>query len=148
MTDDEPLSAPLYGAAFAIALKRFWSKYATFTGRASRSEWWWAALAYFVVAGVFEILLSVSGSASKSIGPDGIPTYGLGFWVVDTVWFLWVAATLIPGLALFSRRLHDSNLSAWFLLLVLVPFAGWIALLVLAALDSKPDGQRFEKRTQ
>lgn len=50
------LSAPLYGASFPQAVSRFFRKYATFSGRASRSEYWWWVLANTLVAVGFNLL--------------------------------------------------------------------------------------------
>jgi uncharacterized membrane protein YhaH (DUF805 family) len=55
------------------------------------------------------------------------------FWLLDLVFVL---ATFIPGLALAFRRLHDTNKSAWFLLVALIPLVGFIILLVFYFLDS------------
>src|SRR6185312_8282818 len=47
-----PLDQPLYGASFGQAIKRFFTKYATFSGRASRSEYWWVQLFNFIIVAV------------------------------------------------------------------------------------------------
>ena len=52
-----PSDRPLYGAGFGQAVRRFWSKYATFSGRASRSEFWWWQLANLLVAVVLAVIV-------------------------------------------------------------------------------------------
>lgn len=91
-----PLDQPYYGCPFPEAFIRFWKKYATFKGRASRSEFWWFMLANVIIA----FMLSAIANA------------------VDQLSFLpalWALATFIPTLALATRRLHDTNKSGWWL---------------------------------
>ena len=87
------------------------STYAQFSGRASRSEYWWFVLASFLVimaAGVFDI---AAGSSA----------------VVTILAYLFL---IIPGIALSVRRLHDTNRSGWYLLLNLVPLIGSILIFI------------------
>ena len=89
--------------------------YATFSGRASRSEYWWFHLALglsFVLVIVPPILI-------------GILIYGVI-----------VLGSIIPSVAVSARRLHDSNKSGWHQLLGFVPILGPVALIVLYALPS------------
>ncbi|MDJ0358596.1 DUF805 domain-containing protein [Paenarthrobacter sp. PH39-S1] len=140
----EPLWAPLYGASLPDAVKRFWKKYVVFSGRASRSEYWWWALVSAVVVLVLEIIGAAAGGAGATVAADGTSVPGPGFGVAAAIIGLWGLATIIPGLALLSRRLHDGNFSAWFILLGLVPFLGAIALLVMTLMPSNPQGRRFD----
>lgn len=128
-----PLELPYYGAPPVDAIKRFWMKYAVFSGRASRSEYWWWALASAIVSGI----LNAAGSTAN--GNTGTST------ALGGLWFL---ATVVPSLAVGARRLHDANLSAWFLLLALIPVLGWIALFVFMIMPPNPAGQRFDRPTQ
>lgn len=91
-----PLDQPYYGCPFPEAFIRFWKKYATFKGRASRSEFWWFMLADVIIT----FMLSAIANA------------------VDQLSFLpalWVLATFVPSIALATRRLHDTNKSGWWL---------------------------------
>ncbi|MEA5455953.1 DUF805 domain-containing protein [Sinomonas sp. JGH33] len=125
-----PLWLPYYGAPPLEAVKRFWTKYVVFSGRASRSEYWWWFLISALVSGIINAAGSTGGgSTSTSSALDG----------------LWFLATVVPSLALGARRLHDVNLSAWLLLLALIPVLGWIALVVLMILPPSPLGQRFDR---
>lgn len=78
---------------FVESIKTCFGKYATFTGRATRSEYWWWVLLNFVLS------------------------------FIPVVNFIWGLATLIPSLAVGARRLHDIGKSGWFQLLALVPIA-------------------------
>jgi uncharacterized membrane protein YhaH (DUF805 family) len=136
-----PLDQPLYGASFGEAIRRFFKKYADFTGRASRSEFWWWYLFAIIIGAVYGILLSTLGTAGN--GGSGLGPFG---WVLVVLYSLWGLAILVPSLALIWRRLHDANLAGPFLFLGFIPFVGWIILLVFYLLPSKPEGARFDRR--
>ena len=73
-----PLSQPLYGATLGQAVKRYFTKYATTSGRASRSEYWWATLAVGLVNLVFAILLVVShGISANTDGTFNFTPFGV-----------------------------------------------------------------------
>lgn len=91
--------------------------YATFDGRATRSEYW-----YFVL---FNTIISIALSIIDEIATGGI----LGI--------IYCLAVLIPFIAVATRRLHDINKSGWWQLIVLIPLIGVIVLLVFFCTDSK-----------
>ncbi|WP_245635854.1 DUF805 domain-containing protein [Herbiconiux solani] len=138
-----PLDAPYYDAPFGAAVSRFWKKYATFTGRAGRAEFWWWWLVNLLVNIVFNILAFATGGYGMQMDQT-YATPSAGAVVVFILWGLWALATIIPNLALFARRLHDVNLPAWWILIGLVPVGG-IVLLVMAALTPNPAGARFDR---
>jgi len=143
-TSATPLSAPLYGATFGQAISRFFKKYATFSGRASRSEFWWFFLFNFIVAGVLNGIAAAAGAAGATFSDLGVYQPGPAYWLVAIPYWLWLLATFVPWLALSWRRLHDTNKSGGFWFLGLIPFVGPIIVLVLMALDSDPAGARFD----
>ena len=84
-------------------------KYADFTGRASRPEFWWYVLALVVAFIVVGILERIGGVAHM-------------FWYTwGPLTLLLRLATIVPSLAVTARRLHDTNRSGWWVLLPLVP---------------------------
>lgn len=97
---------------FSDSISTCFSKYATFDGRASRSEYWWWFLFTFLVSGA-------TGMVS------------------DTLSGLFSLAVLLPSLAVGARRLHDTDRSGWLLLLWLIPIVGWIILIVWAVQEPK-----------
>lgn len=99
---------------FTESISTCFSKYATFDGTASRSEYWWFFL-FLVLTG---LVLSMAS---------------------DTVAAIFNLATIIPSLAAGARRLHDTDRSGWWQLLLLIPIIGWIAVIVLLAQESKPN---------
>ncbi|NML48464.1 DUF805 domain-containing protein [Ramlibacter sp. G-1-2-2] len=98
---------------FIDAVKACFGKYATFSGRAGKAEFWWFALFQFIV-------LLVLGMFSNLL-------YGLAS-----------LALLLPALAVGTRRLHDIGKSGWFQLIWLVPFVGWILLIYWLVQPSGP----------
>ena len=93
-------------------------QYATFSGRASRPEYWWFQLALWVSIFVAFILLAF------------IPVIGILIYIVV------VFGSIIPNVAVSARRLHDTNKSGWYQLLGFVPILGPVALIVLYAQPS------------
>lgn len=138
-----PLSAPYYGASLGTAFSRFWRKYATFSGRASRSEFWWWYLVTIVIEAIFFIIGTVAGGI---YGPtvNGVLTLGPGYWIYLTLSIIYGLAVIVPTLALIWRRLHDTNRSGGFYFLGLIPFVGGIIVLVLFLLPPNPAGARFD----
>ncbi|MEE6167724.1 MULTISPECIES: DUF805 domain-containing protein [unclassified Mycolicibacterium] len=133
-TDPRDLTWPLYGATFGQSVSRFFRSYANFSGRASRSEYWWAQLALAVAA-----LLCVAFVAAS--GDDG----ALGrMSLVPVVVFTLVC--LVPAWALLVRRLHDADLSGWMSLLTLLPYIGFLLQIIFGILRPKPLGERFDRR--
>ena len=94
-------------------------KYAVFSGRARRKEYWMFVLFNLIFAIAAMILDNVLGLAIKDIG------YG-------PIYLLYALATLIPGIAVSVRRLHDIGKSGWYILVGLIPCVGGIILLVFA----------------
>jgi uncharacterized membrane protein YhaH (DUF805 family) len=134
-----PLSAPLPGATIGQAVTRFFKKYATFSGRASRSEYWWWVLVNFIVTGVLTGLAYTGTSFTE----EGMVTGPL-YWVFIVLSSAWGLAVIIPTLALIWRRLHDTNRPGGWFFLVFIPLVGGIILLVFVLLPSDPAGARFD----
>lgn len=103
-------------------------KYAVFSGRARRKEYWMFVLMNGVIGLVIAIIQQLLNLSNE---------FGVG--VLSSVYSLLV---LIPGIAVTVRRLHDTNRSAWWLLLALIPLAN-IAVFIFLILDSKDEGNRF-----
>jgi uncharacterized membrane protein YhaH (DUF805 family) len=145
---EPPLWAPYYGASIGVAFSRFWKKYATFSGRASRSEFWWWYLISVIFAIVFEIVFVSVGAASTVVDSStGSVTFSPAYWIILAVLWIVSLAILVPTLAISWRRLHDTNRSGGYYFLGLIPFAGGIILIVLLASASDPGGARFDVPT-
>jgi uncharacterized membrane protein YhaH (DUF805 family) len=112
---------------FSTAVRSVLRQYATFSGRARRSEYWWFFL-FTVVVSILTTVIDalVWGTKVEDNGPTTIIT---------------TVALLLPTLAVSVRRLHDVDHSGWFLLFGLVPIVGWIILLVVTVKDSGTDNR-------
>jgi uncharacterized membrane protein YhaH (DUF805 family) len=140
-----PLSQPLYGATFGQAIARFFTKYATFSGRASRSEYWWFFLFNAIIGLVVYVLILTVGMTGVRIdSATGAVAFGAGYWVITSIAGVWGLATLVPHLAVVWRRLHDTNRSGAFYFLAFIPIVGGIILIVLLASGTDPAGARFD----
>lgn len=110
--------------SFTDAVKIYFNKYATFSGRARRSEYWWAYL-FVCVASI------IIARIDTGVGAGGILS-----WIFSV-------AIIIPSLAVGVRRLHDIGRSGWWLLLNLIPVVGTIILIIWFCKDSAPDGNQY-----
>ena len=128
-----PMSLPQYGSSFPTAIRRGFRKFASFSGRSSRSEFWWWAL---LVSALWLVLGSALVFAWSSTVDQGFVVLVAGTAVV--------VACLLPTLAVAVRRLHDTGRSGWFLLIALVPVLGWLVVLVLLASSTTPAAVRFD----
>lgn len=133
-----PLSEPLYGTTPGPAWSRLWRKYGTFRGRASRSEFWWACL---VLAVIHAIVVAV---AYVVAGIEAQPAGIMGATAIYLLLGLWGLVVLIPSLAVAARRLHDADLSAAWLFVLLLPVVGAIVLIFLLIRESRPTGAHFD----
>ena len=142
---EPPLEWAWYGIGFGAAIKRFFKKYATFSGRASRGEYWWVTLFNFLVTAVLYafVLPGTIAAATAASSAGGAPQLGAGYYVGNGLLSLWGLATLVPSIAVAVRRLHDTGRSGWFYLLGLIPLVGPIILIVFFASATKPEAERY-----
>tara|TARA_A100001391_G_scaffold168882_1_gene129515 strand:+ start:12794 stop:13249 length:456 start_codon:yes stop_codon:yes gene_type:complete len=128
-------------------------KYAQFSGRARRKEFWMFALLNVIVYAVILGLMFLTSGTSNFVvvdSADVFAVYSAMFSGVGWLLAVWGAAVFIPSLAVTVRRLHDRDMSGWwylgFLVVSLIPFIGFIAsiaLLVLLVLPGTPGPNRF-----
>src|SRR5262245_39613230 len=109
------------------AVSSVFHQYAKFDGRASRSEYWWYALA--LIVGSWAVLF-ILAALSRDSGP--------ALAVFSVAWLL----LIIPTLAVWVRRLHDVGRSGWWWLIGFIPFGG-LVLLVFTLLDSEAGPNRW-----
>ena len=106
---------------FLVALK----KYATFSGRAQRAEYWYFFLFYILTFIGLSFIHGITGTFSEEAG-------------IGLLGGLYSLAILIPSLAVGVRRLHDTGRSGWWLLVGIIPLIGAIVLLIFFVQDSVP----------
>lgn len=117
--------------SFGQAVSSVFSKYATFSGRARRSEFWYWVLFVFLLSAV----AAVADSVLKTTFAEGSP-YG---WISAVVGL----ALLIPGIAVTVRRLHDTDRSGWWYLLTFVCGIGALIVLVFCFIDGTPGPNKY-----
>jgi uncharacterized membrane protein YhaH (DUF805 family) len=103
------------------AVRSVLSQYATFSGRARRSEYWFWVLATFlvsIVAGIIDVIIGM-----------------------QILQYVVILATIVPNLAVGARRLHDIGKSGWWQLIGIIPIVGWIIVIVWFATDSQADNE-------
>ena len=105
-------------------------KYAVFSGRARRKEYWMFFLFNIIFAIAAIILDNVIGTAIGGVG------YGL-------IYFLYLLAVILPGIAVAVRRLHDIGKSGGWLFIALIPLIGGIWLLVLMCTEGTPGENEY-----
>ena len=102
--------------SFGEAVKTCFSKYVDFSGRAPRSEFWWFVL-FVIIVSVVALLIGLN------------TLFGL--------------AMLLPSIAVTVRRLHDTDRSGWWYLLVFVPLLGIIILIIFCVMKGTEGQNRF-----
>jgi uncharacterized membrane protein YhaH (DUF805 family) len=111
-------------------------KYAQFSGRARRSEYWLFTLFIILVEIVYLVLVSVAGGGTSG------NMNGLGM-ALTGLYGLFILGVIIPSLAVGFRRLHDTDRSAWWLLIALLPFIGGLVLLVFNVLPGTTGANKY-----
>ena len=91
------------------------SKYVDFQGRAKRPEYWWWVLFVVIVSVILRILAGIM--------------FGMDSGAGGLLSGLFSLATLLPGLAVSVRRLHDTDRSGWWLLIGFIPVIGALVLI-------------------
>ena len=128
--------------SFGESVRTCINKYATFDGRASRSEFWWFYLFYVLVSMVSYIPVIIVGVLAGS-GDSGFVTVIWGFFMI--FWAVFILGLIIPLLAVGCRRLHDRGQSGWLQLLLFVPCGG-IVLLVFWVMEGTPGDNAYGPR--
>jgi uncharacterized membrane protein YhaH (DUF805 family) len=133
--------------SFGEAVRTVYRNYARFDGRATRPEYWWYTLFYFlVVIGAWFIVLVFVGTGSFTYD-NAYPYYHYAPSPLFSLSLLAIGifglVNLLPGLAVAVRRLHDSDKSGWWILIAFIPYVGVIVLIVLLALPSTVGFNRF-----
>lgn len=112
------IQPPVTSMGLIEAVKTCFMKYATFTGRARRSEYWYFVLFY----GIVYILLSAFSQSSEFMA---------------LAYILWPLGAFLPSLAVCIRRLHDTGKGWKFIFWTLVPIYGQIKIIIELAKDSE-----------
>ena len=115
-------------------------RYAEFSGRSRRMEYWMFQLFLFLVYVAVFALMMVSvggGMMTAATNPNAILAAGGAMMMIGGIYFLFVLAVIIPSIAVTVRRLHDTNRTGWW---VLAPLAGYVLAFVGAAIGGSLGG--------
>ena len=135
---------------FTEAIKHVFSNYATFQGRASRSEFWWFYLFMIIANSIISIPYTIGLATSANTmtvneatgqvtsgGLSGLAIFGIVLLVI------WLLATIIPLIAVSVRRLHDTDRSGGWWWLNFLCCIGGIILIIFYVQPSTPGPNRF-----
>jgi uncharacterized membrane protein YhaH (DUF805 family) len=126
------LAAANRQVSFGEALPLFFKNFANFQGRSSRGAYWWLVL--------INILIGLGlGLIDGLVFTDIVLSTG-GFGILGGLYSL---ATIIPGIALSFRRLHDVDKTAWWLLIAFIPIIGAIVLLIFTVQEGTNGTNKF-----
>jgi uncharacterized membrane protein YhaH (DUF805 family) len=118
-------------------------RYADFSGRSRRKEYWMFTLFILLVYAVLGILIAMGGVFSSMGDPGATPQIGMLGWIGIGLLGIFALGIFIPALAVIVRRLHDQDKSGWFILLQFIPYIGGIVLLVFMCIDGTKGENRF-----
>jgi uncharacterized membrane protein YhaH (DUF805 family) len=101
-------------------------RYAEFSGRARRKEYWMFTLFSYIALVALAVPSVLTGSTALS-----------------ALYCLYILATFMPTLAVTVRRLHDTNRSGWMFLIAFIPFVGAIVVLVFLCSEGTPGDNQY-----
>lgn len=111
-------------------------RYSDFSGRASRSEFWFFFLAQVLVNLLATVALIILATPIAAVGGENAASVVLLLGYIGLN-----LALLVPSIALIVRRLHDCGQSGWMALMGLLPYVGGICILIFALRPSTPANQ-------
>lgn len=120
---------------FSALKSVYYTRYFDFHGRASRSEYWYSVLGGFLFSILYSFLCVLAMVLMFQNSHDVNHATGV-FICLFMPLLLFVLYSIIPGIALAVRRLHDIGLSGWFYLISLVPYGGGLFLFICALIPS------------
>lgn len=115
-------------------------RYADFSGRSRRKEYWMFVLLSAIVSAIC-VALMVAGGWQGQL--DGGTSPGGTFWLGAAILAVFGIGSFIPSIAVQVRRFHDQNRSGWMVLLGFVPYVGGIIVLVFMCLEGTRGANRF-----
>jgi uncharacterized membrane protein YhaH (DUF805 family) len=129
--------------SFGDAVRTCINKYATFDGRASRSEFWWFYLFTILAMFVLYLIPFIFGAIASAMSDNVLGTiFGILAVIGFILIFIVYIGLIVPLLAVGCRRLHDRGQSGWLQLLLLVP-CGNIVLLVFWIMEGTPGDNAY-----
>ena len=137
------------GASMELILKPYRNLYAAIAGRSSRTQYWiftiylLGGMALFVALFFGVVGVSALTGTGGQVNPMAMAS-GMGLllliWIPLMPWFY---LTMLAHLALSCRRMHDQDRSAWFLLFGIIPYLGWLVVIVFMFLPGTSGANRY-----
>jgi uncharacterized membrane protein YhaH (DUF805 family) len=118
-------------------------RYADFTGRSTRQEYWMYVLFCALLYMAAFVLLIVFAAASVQGGKTGSDEMPTGVLIGILLMVILYLGLFIPTLAVQARRFHDQELSGWLVLLGFIPYLGWLIMLIFMCIDGTAGPNRF-----
>ncbi len=120
---------------FGTAIRLYFSNYFNFQDRARRAEYWWPVLMQTVVTFVFQVVIfTFLGSGS---------TNSVLLTILGALYWLFSVACIIPSLSVAVRRLHDKDMSGWWILIGIIPLIGTLFLLFQFVTEGTPGPNKY-----
>ena len=116
-------------------------KYADFSGRARRMEYWMFTLINTGIIFALAMVATMLGIGGGAVAGDGGALAGVFAGMLLPL--LWGLVTFLPGIAVTVRRLHDTSRSGLWVLVAFIPFIGAIVLLVLMLIEGTPGNNQY-----
>lgn len=116
-------------------------RYADFSGRSQRKEYWMFALFTTIVALLLVAIMFAGMPAVDEYGTPGDPS--MMFYVGIGLLILFGVGSIVPSIAVQVRRFHDQDKSGWFVLLGFIPYVGGLIVFVFMCLDGTSGSNRF-----
>lgn len=110
------------------AYKKYWMGYFDFTGRSTRSDYWFAYLANMLIDIAFCVLLAIFGSIAGATESSFLAVIS---FIILLIFFAYGVATVLPGIAITVRRLCDAGSNWLYIFIPLIPFVSIFILIFL-----------------
>lgn len=117
-------------------------RYFDFSGRSSRSEYWYFMLLFVTVIIIAYAMMFASGALEPGFDPD-VNDPGALFYVGTFGFGIFAVASLIPAIAVEVRRWHDQEKSGWFWFIRFIPLVGGIIVLVFMCMAGTTGSNKY-----
>lgn len=116
-------------------------RYADFSGRSRRMEFWMFTLFYYIALGALLAVMMAGLPWSNMEAPDAEPN--AVFWIGFVLLLLFSLGSVVPAIAVCVRRFHDQDKSGWLYLLNFIPYIGPIIVIVFMFLEGTPGPNQY-----
>jgi uncharacterized membrane protein YhaH (DUF805 family) len=118
-------------------------RYADFSGRSRRKEYWMFTLGILLVYVILGALIAMGGLFSSFGNPGAEPQMSAIGWIGIVLLGIFALGIFIPALAVIVRRLHDQDKSGWFILIQFIPYIGGIIMLIFMCIEGTKGENRY-----